>query len=72
MPKTPHIVTAYEVYKDLSFFTQLTEFVEGYDNVYNRLKQSNFGLLQEAIPRPLIRMVYLFVIQISHAFSYAH
>jgi len=45
VPKTPHIVTAYEVYKDLNFFTQLTEFAEGYDNVFNRLKHANFGLL---------------------------
>lgn len=72
VPKTPYIVTAYEVYKDYHLFMQMTEYADGYDNVYNRLKKAKFGLLQESIPRQLIRLVYLFVIQVSHAFSYAH
>ena len=72
VPKTPHIVTAYEVYKDFNHYMQLTEFADGYDNVYNRLKKAKFGMLVDQIPRQLIRMVYLFIIQISHALSYAH
>lgn len=62
VPKTPYIVTAYEIYADYNRFMQLTEFADGYDNIYNRLKKAKFGLLQESIPRQLIRMVYLFVI----------
>lgn len=72
VPKTPHIVTAYEVYKDYALFMQMTEYCEGFDNVYARLKKNRFGLLQESIPRQLIQMVYLFIIQMSHAFAYAH
>ena len=45
VPKTPHIVSAYEVYRDFSNFLQLTEYCDGYDNVYNRLKKAKFGLL---------------------------
>ena len=62
MPKTPHIITAYEVYKDISIFFQMTEYADGFNNTYARLKMAKFGLLQESIPRQLIRMVYLFII----------
>ena len=50
----------------------MTEYADGFNNTYARLKMAKFGLLQESIPRQLIRMVYLFIIQMSHAFSYAH
>ena len=62
MPKTPHVVTAYEVYKDHNLFFQMTEYADGYENMFSVLKNSNFGLLQDSIPRKLIRLVYLFVI----------
>jgi len=62
VPKTPYIVTAYEIYRDYNLFMQMTEFADGYDNIYNRLKKANFGLLQESIPIKLIRMVYLYII----------
>ena len=72
VPKSPHIVNAYEVYRDYDLFMQMTEFCDGYDNVYNRLKKADFGLLQDSIPPKLIKMVYLFIIQVSNAFSIAH
>ena len=50
-PKTPHIVTAYEVYQDYNVFMQMTEYCDGYDNVYSHLKKAKFGLLQQSIPR---------------------
>ena len=71
-PKTPHIVNAYEVYKDKFLYLQLTEYCEGYDDVYDRVKTADFGLLTEVIPKQLVRMVYLFTIQVSHAFAIAH
>ena len=61
-PKTPHIVNAYEVYKDKFLYLQLTEYCEGYDDVYDRVKTADFGLLTEVIPKQLVRMVYLFTI----------
>lgn len=45
VPKTPYIVNAYEVYRDYDLFMQMTEFCDGYDNVYSRLRKANFGLL---------------------------
>lgn len=62
VPKTPYIVNAYEVYRDYNLFMQMTEFCDGYDNVFNRLKKANMGLLNDSIPPKLIRMVYLFTI----------
>ena len=50
----------------------MTEYCDGYDNVYSHLKKAKFGLLQQSIPRKLIEMVYLFIIQVSQAFAYAH
>ena len=71
MPKTPYIVNAYEVYRDYDLFMQMIEFCDGYDNVYSRLKKFNMSTT-DSIPQKLIRMVYLFMIQMSHAFSIAH
>ena len=35
-------MTAYEVYQDFNNFMQMTEFCDGYDNIYNRLKKKNW------------------------------
>ena len=45
VPKTPYIVTAYEVFRDYHLFMQMTEYADGFDNVYNRLKKAKFGML---------------------------
>ena len=43
VPKTPHIVTCYEVFKDNFLYLQVCEYCEGYENVYTKIKESNFG-----------------------------
>ena len=50
----------------------MTEYCEGYENVYQKIKDAKFGDIQDNIPKRFIRMIYLFVIQISSAFSIAH
>lgn len=54
------------------FYMQLTEFCELYDNLYTIIKMMNLGSLVENVPQDLIRLIYMYVIQISHAFMYAH
>ena len=71
-PKSPHIVSAYEVFKDKILYLQLTEYCDGYEDIYTKIRLSNYGLITEVIPQKLIRMAYLYTIQISHAFAIAH
>jgi hypothetical protein len=71
-PKSKQIVSAYDVFKDDMFYMQLTEYCEQYDNLYSIIKLMNLGSLQETIPQSLIRLIYMYVIQISHAFMNAH
>lgn len=38
-PKSEHIVSAYEIFIDEMFIMQLTEYCEGYENLYSIVKQ---------------------------------
>jgi serine/threonine protein kinase len=71
-PKSKNIISAYEVFKDEAFYMQLTEYCEGYDNIYQHLKMMNLRNLQDGIPQHLLKMVYQYIIQISNAFAIAH
>ena len=72
-PKTEHIIECYEVYRDLSSFFQILENFENSHNVYQYLKaQGELGVQSGTASLEMIKFVFQFIIQISHAFAIAH
>ena len=76
-PVSKHITKAYAVYRDgggevKTSFMQLTQFKEGYDNVFNHIKLMDLGSMIKAVPEKLHKLVFLFAMQVSQAFEYAH
>jgi hypothetical protein len=78
-PQSSHVANAYEIYRDCSFFgnkgntfMQLTQFIEGSENMYDKIRNMSVRNLHSAVPIALQKATLLFIIQISGALEYAH